>query len=237
MKMRELEQRTGVHRETIRVYLRHGLLPEPARQGRNVADYDESHVDCILAIRRLQKEEGLTLPRIKAVLAGEPGEAGLAPGALPHLEALVSRRLDHFDATVPLSAVKSRNPRALPDAEALEKIGAVTLERRGKRVFVSRTDAELVGIWGAMRAAGFTEARGFTPDILRYYVEVAEDLARREVETFLRIVTGQLDEDEAARLALEALDRMLPFFGLLRTKAVRQALRATDAGLRPPAAR
>ncbi|WP_390902446.1 MerR family DNA-binding transcriptional regulator [Sphingomonas bisphenolicum] len=29
--MRELEERTGVHRETIRVYLREGLIPEPAR--------------------------------------------------------------------------------------------------------------------------------------------------------------------------------------------------------------
>ena len=37
MKMRELEQRTGVHRETIRVYLREGLIPEPERPRKTVA--------------------------------------------------------------------------------------------------------------------------------------------------------------------------------------------------------
>src|SRR6266446_3347200 len=54
MKMRELEARTGLNRETIRVYLRHGLVPVPQRPLPNVADYDESHVRAILAVRDLQ---------------------------------------------------------------------------------------------------------------------------------------------------------------------------------------
>ena len=231
MKMRELEKATGVNRETIRVYLRHGLLPEPTRQGRNVADYEQVHVDCILAIRRLQKDEGLTLPQIGAALAGQPGAAPVTPGALPHLEQLVSQRLDHFDDLEPVASVKSRNPRASGDAAALEKIGAIDLVKRRGRALLSRADAELVGIWGAMRAAGFTEARGFSPEVLRYYVEAAEKLANREVETFLGILGGRLDEAETARLALEALDRMLPFLGLLRMKAVRRAFRELAPGM------
>jgi hypothetical protein len=37
LKMRDLERLTGVHRETIRVYFRAGLLPAPDRPKRNVA--------------------------------------------------------------------------------------------------------------------------------------------------------------------------------------------------------
>ena len=59
MKMRELERRTGVNRETIRVYLREGLLKAPLRPKANVAEYDESHVQGILAIRELQRTRGL----------------------------------------------------------------------------------------------------------------------------------------------------------------------------------
>ena len=39
MKMKELERETGVGRETIRFYIREGLLPEPERPKRNVAAY------------------------------------------------------------------------------------------------------------------------------------------------------------------------------------------------------
>lgn len=39
MRMRELEARSGVGRETIRCYIREGLLPEPARAARNSASY------------------------------------------------------------------------------------------------------------------------------------------------------------------------------------------------------
>ncbi len=44
MKMRELEARSGVGRETIRYYIRMGLLPAPARAKPNVADYADEHV-------------------------------------------------------------------------------------------------------------------------------------------------------------------------------------------------
>ena len=84
MKMRDLEKATGVNRETIRVYFRSGLLPEPVRSGRNVADYAEAHVEGIRLVRRLQKEEGLTLPQIRAMLAGGPVAAPVAAGAFPH---------------------------------------------------------------------------------------------------------------------------------------------------------
>jgi len=223
MKMRDLEKATGVNRETIRVYLRSGLLPEPVRTGRNVADYAEAHVEGIRLVRRLQKEEGLTLPQIRAMLAGGPAAAPVAAGAFPHLEQLVAARLDRFDALVPLSSVRKRNPQAERDAAALHRIGAIRLRRRAGAAVVSRTDAELVSIWGDMRRAGFDEAHGFDAGILGFYVEAAERLAETEVSQFLDAVTGRAGESEAASMAFEAINRMLHFFGLLRTKAVIQA--------------
>ena len=82
MKMRDLETRTGVNRETIRVYLRHGLVPEPIRPKPNVADYDDSHVRAVLAVRQLQRDNGLTLRQIKEVLSGESGERRVDEGCL-----------------------------------------------------------------------------------------------------------------------------------------------------------
>ena len=134
MKMRDLEAATGVNRETIRVYFRHGLLPEPKRSKPNVADYDQAHVDGIRLIRRLHKEEGMTLPQIKRVLSGDVSDPSLSIGAFPHLEQLVAARLDRYDALVPLASVIERNPQAEEDAHALQEIKAVRLkEQDGER--------------------------------------------------------------------------------------------------------
>lgn len=51
MRMRELEKRTGVGRETIRYYIREGLLPEPDRASRNSASYTDDHVARLKAIK------------------------------------------------------------------------------------------------------------------------------------------------------------------------------------------
>ncbi|MBM4245501.1 MAG: MerR family transcriptional regulator [Deltaproteobacteria bacterium] len=71
--MKDLERATGVSRETIRYYIREGLLPEPERPGRNVAWYDASFVEHILLIKRLQGERFLPLSVIKGIV-GDPRE-------------------------------------------------------------------------------------------------------------------------------------------------------------------
>ena len=230
LKMRDLERRTGVNRETIRVYLREGLLAEPHRPKPNVADYDEGHVRGILAIRKLQHERGLSLPQIKRALDGDPRALPDDPLAFQHIDTLMAARLGLDDALVPLSGLSARAPRAAADAEALAGIGAITIVRRGGRPHLSPTDAQIVSLWGEMRAAGFTEAVGFRPEITGFYVKLARDLAETEVNRFLDILGDRIDAAKAADLAQSALDLMLPFFGLLRTKAVIEAFaRRRDA--------
>ena len=71
MKMQDLERTTGVGRETIRFYIREGLLPQPERPGRNVAWYDESFVERIALIKELQQKRFLPLQIIKAIVGND----------------------------------------------------------------------------------------------------------------------------------------------------------------------
>src|SRR5258706_13989234 len=90
MKMRELERLSGLGRETIRYYIRLGLLPEPLRPKPNVADYADEHLRRLGGIRRLQQESYLPLSFIKTVLDRPPaGEIA----ALPGLDAILPARL------------------------------------------------------------------------------------------------------------------------------------------------
>lgn len=226
MKMRELEQRTGVNRETIRVYLRQGLLPQPRRPARNVADYGEEHVRAILSIRRLKTEQRLPLALIRRAIEGDPVAVPADASVLTQIEQLVGARLGLHESLVPVAALVARNPRAASDARTLHGIGAVRLQRRAGRPVLSRVDAQLVALWGDMRAAGFTEERGFEPSVARIHVESAERLARQEVRAFLDGLAGRERTAPAAAMVDAALSTMLAFFGLVRTRAVLEEFRA-----------
>lgn len=71
MKISELEQRTGIPRETIHYYIREGLLPAPMKKGLRLAYYDESYIGLIDLIKKLQEERYLPLSVIKNLFLEE----------------------------------------------------------------------------------------------------------------------------------------------------------------------
>lgn len=236
MKMRDLEARTGVNRETIRVYLRHGLVPEPVRSKRNVADYDESHVRAILAVRQLQRDSGLTLRQIRDVLNGESGERRIEAGAFQSLEELVSTSMGQSGQPVLLSALAKASPEAEADARALEQIGVVRIVDSEAGPALSVTDTRLVHIWGEMRAAGFTEELGFSTETLNFYTEPVRFIATKEAEVFLKHMSSRVSEEKAAEMVAVALRLLLDFMGLIRMKTFLQYVQAAKEPQHPAAA-
>lgn len=219
MKMRELEERTGVHREVIRIYLRNGLIPQPERPRRTVAVYGEEHVQAIAAIRRLQRESRLTLAQIKSLMEGGGAEARVEASAFDQLEQLVAHRIGGDGSPVTIASLLDRYPEAEQDARSLEKIGILEIIRTRQGEALSISAAQLVRIWGEMRKAGFDAHLDYTPDILGFYIDAADFVGRWEATTFLERTDGRIDVDEAATMVEHALPLMLDFFGLLRQRA------------------
>ncbi|RIV80938.1 MerR family transcriptional regulator [Aurantiacibacter xanthus] len=219
MKMKELEKATGVNRETIRVYLREGLVPQPERSGRTVADYGEQHVEAIQAVRRLQRENRLTLAQIKTLVTGSIIGEGVNESAFDDLETLVAHRDASDQAPVPLDSLVERYPKARQDARTLSDIGIIEIIDTEQGQALSLTSAQLVSIWGDMREAGFDETLDYSPDILGFYVEASDFVGAWEAKTFLDHVEGRMDVEEAARMVEVAMPLMLNFFGLMRRRA------------------
>lgn len=219
MKMRELEQRTGVHREVVRLYLRHGLIPEPDRPKRTVAIYGEHHVQAIATVRRLQHDSRLTLPQIKALMDGAGSSSRVDSGTLDQLEQLVAHYSGEDMGPVPLTALLGQYPNACEDARTLDAIGIVTVLQAPDGEALSISDAQMVRIWGDMRRAGFDARLGYTPEILGFYIEAADFVGKWEASTFLDRIEGRVAVEEAAELVQHALPLMLNFFGVLRQRA------------------
>lgn len=227
MKMRELERRTGVRREMIHFYFRNGLLPEPQRPKPNVADYGEEHVRGILAIRHLQDDQRLSIEEIKQALNGKAATVSADVSALRHLDELVAAKLGADQTLVPLSSLLERNPKAETDARILHKVGAIELVTRKGQKYLSRVDAQIVGTWGDMRAAGFTEELGFDANLVSIYVGRAKDLAQAEIAAYLARVP-HFPKEKKADWAQPGLSLMGNMFSLLRMKADIDEFRKAD---------
>ena len=218
MKMRQLEQRTGVNRETIRVFLRKGLMPQPQRPKPNVADYGEDHVRAIVAVRDLQRNSTLTIKQIKEALHGTPSATRVEASAFQHLEELVASRVGIDPQPIMLDSLAHNFSHALDDARRMHAAGLIDIISTPAGPSVSITDARLVTIWSEMRQAGFTQDTGFTPEMLTFYLGPAEAVASREASLFLERTKGKISEEQAAAMLQLALRVMLDFFGLLRMK-------------------
>jgi DNA-binding transcriptional MerR regulator len=230
MKMRELEERTGVDREVIRILIREGLLPEPERPARNAAEYDESHVKGVAAIRELQKSSRLKIKEIKALLHGGGAAGGEPISPYGHLEELLAHRfgLDNVP-TVSIAKLQQRYPSAKRDSLAFAKMGMLELLDGDDGPQLSLTDARLVEIWGRIREAGFVDENGFPPENIAFYLDAAETVAANEASVFFNAGGTGFEEESAAAMLHTALSLMLDFFGILRVKAFMRNVNASTS--------
>lgn len=232
LKMRDLERATGVGRESIRFYIREGLLPEPERPGRNVAWYDESFVERIRLIKELQQKRYLPLHVIKAIVGGDtppgPDEVetlGALEGKLqPAGDERLAGRREWLSALAARTGLPASEIRELAAAEAIELVpgdGEPWVEGAGIR---------LVELWARLRATGFSAERGFGPDSIRLYVDMVRLLAREELRLFTRGLAGRVDRDELVRMATEGIEIGTEVVALLHHAAL---LRLVAAGAIP----
>jgi DNA-binding transcriptional MerR regulator len=220
MKMKELERASGVHRETIRFYIREGLLPEPVRSARNVARYDTSFVDQIAAIKELQRARRLPLHVIKAMLdrrAPKPPAAdrGAALRAiareLPDARPTPAARL----ATV---AERARLPVAV--LHELAAVGAIQILRRRRTEWLDDRSVAIVELWAKLHHEGFTEELGYGPERLAMYVDATDRLARAELRVFTQSIPGRVSQDRSVKMADAGITTMNQILALMRRSAL-----------------
>jgi DNA-binding transcriptional MerR regulator len=223
MRMRELERRTGIGRETIRYYIREGLLPEPDRASRNSASYNDDHVARLKAIKRLQDERFLPLAVIKTLLDADDGERWIAPAAFPQLDSMLRARLDHDAARVSVEVVLGQLGQTRDDVARLCEAGMISVDADDT---MTARDAAILRVLDELRATGFTEERGFTDPTMQFYADVIEGITAHEMRLFFEHTAGQMDEAEAAIMAERGISAINELLSLMRTRSILRKLEA-----------
>ena len=226
--MRDLEQRSGVGRETIRYYIRVGLLHEPARPKPNVADYDEEHVRRLAAIKRLQAQHYLPLSFIKTLL-DRPAHGEVAP--IPGFDDLLLGRLGVAPRGPELDMAEAAAQAGLPldELEVLAAEGVVSPKGEGAARRLDAFDQAIAGAWGRLRAAGYSPAAGFFPQDARLYADTLRALAATEIDRFLTRVPGGRSAEAAAELGRDGVEIINDMMNLMRLKYLIEAIRAVPA--------
>lgn len=206
LKMKDLERATGVGRESIRYYIREGLLPEPRRPGRNVAWYDESFVARIKLIKELQQTRYLPLSVIKTIVAGDAPPTAAEVAALGQIDGKLA---DTNDATTTaperLSALSQRTGLPVREIRELAAADAFPITTRDGDHWIDGTGVRLVELWAGFRRAGYTSERDFDPSQIRLYVEMVRWLAREELRVFTKGLAGRVDANTLARMAEDGI--------------------------------
>ncbi len=222
MRMRELEKASGVGRETIRFYIREGLLPEPDRASRNSASYNDSHVARLRAIKRMQEERFLPLAVIRSLLDGEDGDRWLAPTAFPMLDAMLAARLEAGGtARVPVDRVIAElgsEARVIAEHAATGMIG---IDADGT---MSAGDAAILASIKELGDIGFTEDLGFTGEQMRFYLDFVEWVTTQEMRLFLHGTAGHVGEGQALDMAERGVSVINELLSRLRTRALLRKL-------------
>ncbi len=225
MRMRELEKKTGVGRETIRFYIREGLLPEPERASANSASYRDEHVTRLRIIKRLQEERFLPLAIIKSLLNAEDSDRWLHAGAFPDLDAMLRARLDSGGEGMTLVDLSTHCGCPLDELEEAVARGMISIGADG---LVGPRDVAIGQCLGDLRAIGFTEARGFDggPDMIDMYVEFVRWLVGQEMRLFFEHTAGDVGEDQVLDMAERGISSVNEMLGLMRTREILRQLEA-----------
>jgi len=230
-RMKELCELTGLSRQAIHFYVQQGLLPPGHKTGRNMAYYDERHLERLQLIRKLQHEQFLPLKAIRAVLEGETrGFDRTQRNMLRQLKARLTSselrraaRPEFIDA----AAAAERSGVSLADVRTMASEGLVAADGDGDELRISSEDAWLVEMWGQCRALGFTEESGFSVKDMSVYAEFFNELFDRERQMLVGRLAA-MPPDRVASMLQNALPLIHAFFARYHTAQVRNFFAALE---------
>lgn len=212
-RIKELSDRSGFSRQTIRFYIAQGLLPEPIKTSHNMGWYSERHLELLLLIQKLQHERFLPLKAIKSLLQGSD-DYQFSDAQTDVLEEL-RRHLasDHQDLVV------STDPAQLALDMGLSRREQKELRDLGLAVSGTATvsDVEITRLWLLIRNAAPSMANGFTPRDLQFIFELVDQAVAKELALFRNRI-NDMSPSEAGKLLDVVIPSISSIFTLLHQR-------------------
>jgi len=222
LKIRDLVQLTEVSRETVHFYIREGLLPKPRKQGRNIAEYDDSYIERIRFIKELQDRYFFPLAVIKNILKQQKKS--------PEWQSFLNLRREYFrpvDQFLP-NEIPGEDP--FLEATGLGRKWLVKMEEwkiitpevcDGRKVY-SQDDITLGKLIVEMDNIGLGPKDGFDPEALKHYRDKFQEIVVMAQKYYIEATLGKLPPEEFSKKLVQGGEIMRVFFYHLFRKLSRE---------------
>jgi len=213
LRIGKLSELTGVSRDTIKFYLKEGLIPRPFKTGRTMSYYDPSCVERIALIKKMQSERFLPLQVIKDMLKDE----GSAIEELALAEAFMGISAFSDPVTVvSIEEILQKTGYSTQEIEKVERAGLIGPRRDEPGREFTSVDLQILSLIRRREQAGFSLdysllMMGIYRDAIRTIVREGTQLfaTRARIDEKLVTMTQNVSEGERA---------LAEFMPLIRTK-------------------
>jgi DNA-binding transcriptional MerR regulator len=223
MKISELVERTGVPKETIHYYLREGVLRKPRKGVKNSADYNESYVENIRIIKKLQEHYFLPLSVIKKIIRLHQKQSASEKYSFSFLSEYF-RPLDRLIA-VPVTGRETFREMTGLSGKWLSKFeewGVIGYELRDGEPVYNSDEMILGKLIVNMDHLGFGPKDGYKPEDLRDIAEFVRKYVKRAQKDFYQTNLERLSSEEIEEKTIKFMEVMSLFFYHIYRKVVRE---------------
>ncbi|MBC7473910.1 MAG: MerR family transcriptional regulator [Candidatus Sericytochromatia bacterium] len=190
-RIKDLIEKTGVSRETIHFYLAEGLLPEPQKTSKNMSWYSDEHIKRLNIIRELQEKQFLPLKAIKVILnnANDHNFTDEQKTLIADIKVkLINENMQNEQTK--LSDVLKKYDISDLEIDEMNKINYIDLKIKSGKKFIRNQDLELIEAWIKLKEMGINQDRGFSPENLEIFCDIAEIIFNQEFKLFTEKLSG-----------------------------------------------
>lgn len=224
IRIAELARRSGTSKETIHFYLREGLLKKPKKTSRNMAYYDESHVEQLKLIKRLRTESYLPLNVIKKVL--KEGKLGTSARHLDLAGELFGQNARSELEPLTRKALSERTGISEKHLQDYEEAGLLHAKSAGK---LKRYGYEDVRVAEILRTAEEEAGEGGEKLVLERFAILEKHMAllvRDEMNHFFSRVIAGGDPKRALEMLRGGRETIGKFLAVSRARRLRDEVEA-----------
>ncbi|MBU2513532.1 MerR family transcriptional regulator [bacterium] len=217
VRISELVKRSGVSAPTIKHYINEGLLPQPIKPSKNMAYYEESCIERIKLIKKIQKEKFLPLDMIKRVIdSGDSYAQHLEMG-----EAIIkSHKVPLQAKKVIESKIERHSGYPVEKINILENEGLIHPEISNHGKIYDDSDCQIIAMMKQREEIG---ARfDYSVETLRIYRDAIKEAVSKDISLFARNMIGDISAEKAIKLLTEADETLDNFMVIYRYKMLRK---------------
>jgi DNA-binding transcriptional MerR regulator len=215
LRIGQLAKKAGVSTATVKHYLKEGLLPQPVKTSPNMAYYDESCVDRINLIKRIQKEKFLPLDVIKRLVeSGESYSEELELG-----KAILKSHKELPPRSVKGSQVTLATGYPLDKITMLEEEGLIFPIVKNNVKYYDSSDLEIIEIMKQREDLGLSFHHSL--ETIRIYRDAITRAVQDDIRLFVNNFLGDVSTRQAIKFLTEADDALDRFMTLFRYNKLR----------------